>query len=235
MSRLETVLRTLPETVDWPEPSPHLAARVTSLNRSAAFPRRRPLWRWALLVVAAVFLVAGLIPGTREAMADLLHEAGVRIGFVSDTPQLDVDTLDLGRRLDLAEAEGLVEFDLAYPSTLARPDATFIAPDLQVTMVWEDEGALLIQGEEGDLYAEKGISPDTEVVPVSVGDQPGLWIEGADHTFTLLDPDGNRLEETSRLAGNVLLWTFDGVDYRLELSDGIDRALEIATSLERKP
>lgn len=235
MSRLETVLRTLPETVDWPEPSPHLAARVTSLNRSAAFPRRRPPWRWALLVVAAVFLVAGLIPGTREAMADLLHEAGVRIGFVSDTPQLDVDTLDLGRRLDLAEAEGLVEFDLAYPSTLARPDATFIAPDLQVTMVWEDEGALLIQGEEGDLYAEKGISPDTEVVPVSVGDQPGLWIEGADHTFTLLDPDGNRLEETSRLAGNVLLWTFDGVDYRLELSDGIDRALEIATSLERKP
>jgi hypothetical protein len=235
LSRLETVLRTLPEAVDWPEPSPHLGARVTAVNRSADSPRRRPLWGWAVPILAAVVLVAGLIPGTRQAMADLLHEAGVRIGFVSGTPSLDVDTLDLGRRVDLEEAEELVEFDLAYPSTLAGPDATFIAPDLQVAMVWAEEGVLLIQGREGDLYAEKGLSPDTDVVPVSVGDQTGLWIEGADHTFTLLDPEGNRLEETSRLAGNVLLWNSDGVDYRLELGDGIDRALEIATSLERRP
>lgn len=234
MSRLEAVLQTLPESVDWPEPSPHLAARVTATvgSRPAIVA---PRWRWVLLTLAATTLVAVLIPGPRQAIANLLHEAGVRIGFVADAPSLDATALDLGRPIEFDEAGGLVEFDPAVPMALGDPDAVFVSRDLHVTMVWEEEAVLLTQGSQGDLYAEKSAGPDTEVVPVSVGDRPGLWIEGADHSFTLLDPLGNRLEQTSRLAGNVLLWGAGGVDYRLEMREGIDRALEIATSVERTP
>jgi hypothetical protein len=236
MSRVETVLQTLPELVDWPEPSPHLAARVAAIVGSRRPVIRVPQWRrWALVALAAATVVAGLIPGPRQAVANLLHEAGVRIGFLTDTPSLDAESLDLGRDVEFEEAAALVEFDPAAPIALGRPDAVFLSRDLQLTMVWEEDAVLLTQGSQGDLYAEKGTGPDTEVVPVSVGDSPGLWIEGADHSFTLLDPDGNRLEQTSRLAGNVLLWSADGVDYRLELREGMQRALEISTSLERTP
>jgi hypothetical protein len=65
-----------------------------------------------------------------------------------------------------------------------------------------------------------------------IGEDPGIWIEGAGHSFTLLDEDGNPVEETARLAANVLLWSADGYDFRLELTDDLNQALEIAQSME---
>lgn len=227
MSRLETILNDLPQTVDWPEPSEHLATRVTGHIESARQPRR--LRRWAV-AIAVLTLVIGLVPDTRQAVADLLHEAGVRIGFVDEVPTDLADDLNLGNPSTMEEAAEHASFDLPTPAALGPADGVYLDGGA-VTMVWEGP-TLLTQQPGGEPYATKGVGPDTEATHVAVAGDPGLWIEGAEHTFTLLDLQGNPVEETTRLAANVLLWSSDGVDYRLELTGDLDRALEIATSLK---
>jgi hypothetical protein len=118
------------------------------------------------------------------------------------------------------------------PRELGPPDAVFLNTDLHVSMVWEDEVVLLTQTAADGDYAQKGIGPGTEIIAVEVNGQQGLWLEGAQHTFSLLDPEGVPMDETTRLAHNVLLWNDDGIDFRLELTDDLERALEIAESLE---
>jgi hypothetical protein len=62
-----------------------------------------------------------------------------------------------------------------------------------------------------------------------------LWIEGAIHTFTLLDQAGNPIEETTRLAANVLLWEINGVNHRLETTGDLQNSLAVVETLEPLP
>lgn len=227
MSRLETILNDLSHTVDWPEPSEHLATRVTRHIESA--PRTHRLRRWAIAIITLT-LVVGLVPDTRQAMADLLHEAGVRIGFVQETPTDLTDDLNLGDPSTMEQAAEHASFELQAPVALGPPDEVYLDGQA-VSMVWEGP-TLLTQAPAGEPYALKGVGSDTDASHVVIAGDPGIWIEGAEHTFTLLDQQGNPVEETTRLAANVLLWSSNGVDYRLELTGDLDRAMEIATSLE---
>lgn len=230
MSRLETILATLPQAVDWPEPSEHLVTRVGTRIRSRRRLTTPPRWAVAA-VVAVLIVVTGLAPGTRQAVADLLHEAGVRIGFVHRTPARVASDLDLGEPVSVEHASAEVGFMLQYPSILDPPQSAYLEGGT-VMLVWEGP-ILLTQRAGGEAYAEKGLGPATEATGVVVAGEPGLWIGGAEHSFTLLDAEGDLIEETTRLAANVLLWSADGIDYRLELTDGLERALAIAGSLER--
>ncbi len=230
MSRLETILTALPESVDWPQPPEHLATRVGARIRSQRLVRTPPRWAVAA-VVAALIVVIGVVPGTRQAVADLLFEAGVRIGFVDRSPTQLAADLDLGEPVPIETASSGVGFVLQYPSILDPPRRAHLEAGA-VTMIWEGP-ILLTQRAGGEAFAEKGLGPATEATVVVVAGEPGLWIEGAEHTFTLLDADGELIEETTRLAANVLLWSSEGIDFRLELTDGLERALEIAGSLEK--
>jgi hypothetical protein len=234
MSKLNQVLATLPNTVDWPEPPEHLPARVVARieaeGNRGTFRLRQ--WVWAASVL--MLLVVALIPGTRQAVADLFQEAGVRIGFVEEAPDGLGRDLELGDLVALAEAETRVDFELRYPEVLGPPEETYIDGAGLVSMMWEGP-VLLIQRADGAFYGEKRLGSDTSVADVTVADEPGLWLEGAGHSFTYLDAEGNRIEETTRLAGNVLLWSADGVDHRLELTGNLSRALEIAESMELSP
>ena len=49
----------------------------------------------------------------------------------------------------------------------------------------------------------------------------------AAHTFTLLDAAGNPVEETTRLAANVLLWEGNGLNHRLETTGDLPSSLGI--------
>lgn len=227
MSRLETILNDLSHTVDWPEPSEYLATRVAVHIESA--PRSHRLRRWAI-AIAVLTLAIGLVPDTRQAVAVLLHEAGVRIGFVEEVPTDLVKDLSLGDSSTMREATEHATFELQTPAALGPADEVYV-DDEAVSMVWQGP-TLLTQQAGGEPYALKGVGPDTDATHVAVAGDPGLWIEGAEHTFTLLDQQGNPVEETARLAANVLLWSSGGVDYRLELTGDLDRALEIATSLD---
>lgn len=239
MSHLEQVLASMPGSIDWPEPSPHMASRVTARLEGGAARRStsRLIWTAALVAIAAIVV----IPGTRQAVADLIVEAGVRIGVIEETPTAGAG-LELGEEESLVEAGAAVDFNLAIPSELGPPDAIYLDSGT-VSMVWSgagslpaapdtDIGVLLTQHTSGDIGAFKALPPETTLTEVMVEAGRALWIEGAEHTFTILDLEGNPIEETSRLAANVLLWTSGGVDYRLELTGGLDQALTIANSLE---
>lgn len=234
MNKLDRVLATLPDTVDWPEPSEHLPARVVARmeaeGKRGTFRLRRWVWAAGMLML----LVVALIPGTRQAVADLFQEAGVRIGFVEEAPADLGRDLELGDLVALVEAEARVDFELRYPEVLGPPEETYVDEAGLVSMMWEGP-VLLTQRAGGAFYAEKRIGSDTSVAEVAVSDETGLWVEGAGHSFTYLDAEGNRIEETTRLAGNVLLWSAEGVDQRLELIGDLSRALEIAESMKSSP
>jgi hypothetical protein len=63
----------------------------------------------------------------------------------------------------------------------------------------------------------------------------GLWIEGAPHVISYEDAAGIRVEEATRLAGNVLMWESDGVTHRLETTVGRQATLSLARSLQSIP
>lgn len=252
--RVEAMLTSLGDSIDWPTPSPHLPMRVMArIESEQPLPTGRVNWRRpaiaavAVLVVTLVFVVS---PSARHAVADLLSAAGIRIGVTSDQTPATGAELDLGELVQLDEVEDSVDFQLRVPGDEdpGVPDAVYLSDSGQVTMVWDGTpslpaagdsgiGLLLTQhvGNGGQEVAEKSIGPETGVQRLMVEGQPALWIEGAAHTFTLLDAEGDPIEETTRLAANVLLWEADGVDHRLETTGDLPSSLAIVETLEPLP
>lgn len=252
-THLESTLSSIGESIDWPTPSPHLPTRVIGrIEAEQPTAAARVLWRptivaIAVVVVALVFLVT---PSARQAVADLLGAAGIRIGVTSEAAPSSGAGLELGELVQLDEIEEGVGFGLRVPGAQdpGMPDAVYLSDSGQVTMVWVGTpslpaagdtgiGLLLTQHVEngGQEVAEKSIGPEAGVQRLTVEDQPGLWIEGAAHTFTLLDTEGNPIQETTRLAANVLLWEAYGVNHRLETTGDLPSALTIVEALEPGP
>lgn len=253
-SQLESTLASLGDSIDWPTPSPHLPARVIARIEAEQPPTAgRAPWRRPALAAIAV-LVAILLfvfsPSARQAVADLLSAAGIRISVTSEqTPTAGAD-LELGQLVELDEVGDRVDFQLRVPGDEdpGVPDAVYLSDSGQVTLVWGGTPSLPAAGDTGigllltqyagngaQEVAEKAIGPETGVQRLTVEGQPALWIEGAAHTFTLLDTEGNPIEETTRLAANVLLWEVEGVNHRLETTGDLQCALPIANTLEPVP
>jgi hypothetical protein len=75
------------------------------------------------------------------------------------------------------------------------------------------------------------VDAHTRVESVRVGASPGFWISGGPHEIGYLKPDGEPFPESTRLAGNTLVWQRGAVTLRLECSCTKDRALGIAESM----
>lgn len=251
--QVESKLASLGESIDWPTPSPHLAQRVVARIESEMVEVRRRGWRRPAIALAAVLMVTivmALSPSAREAVADLLGAAGIRIGFTADpTPAAGAD-LNLGEPLPINDLPGVVDFDVRIPGgeDPGPPDAVYVNDGGQVTMVWvgtpilpaageSDIGLLLTQHKSngGQEVAEKSVGPETGVQRLTVEGQPALWIDGAAHRFTLLDAEGNPIEETTRLAANVLLWDARGISHRLETTGDLQTTLTTVDKLEPVP
>lgn len=253
-SRLESTLTSLGDSIEWPTPSPHLSARVRArIESEQPTAAGRAIWRrpagaaFATLVVALLLVFS---PTARQAVADLLSSAGIRIGVTSDqTPAIGAE-LDLGELVQPTEVEDRVAFQVRVPAGRdpGAPSAVYLSDSGEITMVWDgtpslpaagDTGITLLfaqyTGDDGREVAEKSIGPETGVHRLTVEGQPALWIEGAAHTFTLLDTEGNPIEETARLAANVLLWEANGVNHRLETTHNLQRALTLVDALEELP
>lgn len=242
MTDLESVLGRVSETIEWPEPSPHLVSRVMARVEAHRAPSTSR--HWVLGAVALLVMTLVALPGPRQAVADLFEEAGVLIGLVDEDPADPGRGLDLGERVSMELAVATAGFVPRTPlGELGPPDALYLDSGGTVSMVWKGSDALpadadtgiailLTQSEGEARRAVKGVGPSTlvEIVPVDGG--AGLWIEGAPHAFTLTDSDGNPSEETTRLAANVLLWEAGGLDYRLELTGDLNQAITVAESLE---
>ncbi len=249
-SPIEQALLDLAHHIDWPEPS----APTPDLQRQLASnpTRARSRHRWIPVTALLLVLVASLLlfsPRARQAVADLLGVAGIEITFDPDPADAVGAELELGEAVSIEEATEAVDFELSAPGSLGPPDAVFLSDrpsSGRVSMVWESEETLPASGDTGIglLYSQfalelaedaifvKSVTPDTSVRAVEVGSAIGLWLEGAPHVISYEDAGGNRVEEETRLAGNVLMWESDGVTHRIETTVGLQATLAMAGSLQ---
>lgn len=249
-SPLESRMSALADAIDWPTPSPQLSTRVLAEIESAPTTSRRDRWRRPAIAIATVVVVTGVMvfsPSAREAVADLFDAAGIRIGLTDDpAPSAGAD-LNLGEPTPLDDVGQNVDFVVRAPTGAepGTPDGVYLGDNGEVTMVWTDRqtlpaaadtkvGLLLAQRrvDAPRHIGDKAIGPGTEVRLLEVEGQSAVWVEGAPHTLTFLDSDDNAVEETTRLAANVLLWEANGVNHRLETTGDLESALAIVETLE---
>src|SRR5439155_22559674 len=88
----------------------------------------------------------------------------------------------------------------------------------------------LLRFERG-LVLKKVVPGETAIAEVPVNGSPGAYLSGAPHLVLLLGEHGEVVEESARLARDVLVWSQGGVSYRLEGDLTRNEALTLARSL----
>ncbi len=242
MTELERALVALGRDLDVPE-APDLAASVRARveprrgRRTTPAPRRLAV---ALVLVLLAALLATLaIPDARSALFRVLHIGGATIEVVDELPDVPAEPdleLALGQRVTLADATRDAGFDVLQLEQ--RPDAVYLGDRGTVWQLYgtpERVRLLLAQtpfhSVDQELLLKKLAAPGTQVEPVTVGGGEGAFLSGDPHFLLLLDELGNPVEDSARLAANVLLWSADGIAYRLEGDVDRETALELAESL----
>lgn len=240
---IETALRDLAEGIEWP-------ASVDVTTRLQLDERVRRTWRPGVALIAgvvALVLVVLLVPSARQAVANLLEVAGIRIEFGS-TPSLPPPTdLAPGQLVDMEVADEAVDFSIMKPDVLEPPTAVHLLQwelGTQVFLAWAASDQLPEVGESGvglllaefraDLDEEfftKIVSGGTTVDRVTIDGVPAFWLAGAPHVFMFETGRRDLVEDGTRLTGNVLIWEANGVTYRLESNLSLDESLVIAESL----
>lgn len=167
----------------------------------------------------------------------------------SPSPQSLGGSLHLGRLVSLAEARTLADFPIQLPSLpdLGAPAEVWVSgtgPSVMVSFAWpagpagpaapgSNVGLLLSQfrGTVNPSMVSKWIGGDTTLEAVIVHNQAGFWISGAPHNVAFPVTGLGVHEDYFRLSGNVLMWTADGLTFRLETATGRDEAMRIAESV----
>jgi hypothetical protein len=219
-----------------------------------------PAWRRLALAGMAVVLLAAAVlvvsPGTREAVARRLGLRGIDIRLGGERPTPTVTTrpgerleLGLGERVTLEEARRRAAFPLLVPTAAGfqRPDAVYVNPDQplggRVDFVYRarpglpaspyTDAGLLVTQFQGTLTADfiKKVVAGGLVEEVQVAGQPGYWFSGVPHFFTYRDRAGEVTDESTRLAGNTLVWQAGALTLRLEGQLSRQEALRVAASM----
>lgn len=213
MTDLELQLRDLGAHLDVPATPPLLDAVLPRLSR-----RRR---RHRLLVVAvatgiAALLVALVVPGSRASLLRFFHIRGATVTIVDRLPPLTTR-----RPLGTPVSHGRAPFRLLLPSG-RRPERVY-AGDGGYWLRYR--GLLLFEFESGDGAAilKKVVSGTTDVEPVRVDGEPGIWI-GGHHGLYL--PGGPPVS-----SGHALVWQHGPLTLRLEAAVGREQALAIARTV----
>jgi len=223
---------------------PDLAAGVLARiePRRPARPHSR---RWAVVLAAVVLaaLAATLaIPDARSALLRVLHIGGEQIELVDELPpvppqpaEIDLD-LALGIRATLEQARREAGFDLHELDT--EPDRVYLGGRGTVWFLYGTPASvrLLVAQTprvriDETLIVKKLVPSGTQVEQVSVAGERGFYLGGSPHLLLLLDESGDVIEESARLARNVLVWESNGVAYRLEGEFTREEALRLAQSL----
>jgi hypothetical protein len=223
------------------------------------FPRvrsfGRPAWKPVAFAAALVLalLVGSLVafPSVRETVADWLGVRGIGITVVPTLSPIPTSyrSLLIGRPASLEEARAAVAWPVLVPEDplLGPPDEVYLDlahRDGAVSLVWgarpglpaastTGAGLLLTEfrGSISERFFQKFVGPGTTIERVHVGDRVGYWISGAPHEVVVLDPSGEPILDTIRLAGNVLMWEDGELTLRLESELGKDDALRVAATV----
>lgn len=257
-ARLDLVLTRMASAVGYPA-TPDIAAGVAARLERAPAPSASVTTPWwgmrPAYAVAAVIVALGLFfsvtPGARRAVAEWLGVAGVRIEVDNEsTPSVPATSseLDLGEPVTLSEAASIAPFDLKLPvgGPFADPDMVLVdrsGGGVRVSFVYEPgggippsemtgAGAILSQFDAEVLIDSiKKVSSDGSVRFAEVNGKPAYFISGAPHVVGYTDAEGNLVPDTSRLAGNVLLWELGDITFRLESELTFEQALNVARSI----
>jgi hypothetical protein len=149
--------------------------------------------------------------------------------------------------MSLAQAQRQMGFRILLPHTpeLGAPDEVHVQPlyiSEQVFLVYRPRPGLPASAETGVgmLVSEFRAAPDGgfykkvavgsgSVDFVRVNGEPGYWIRGG-HEVAYVDENGNPIQDTARLAANVLLWQHGDLTLRIESSLSRAEVLRIARS-----
>ena len=226
------------------------APRLTARRRERlALRRRRPGWRAALAVAAALLAVLIATPQGRAAIAHVFRFAGVELRLEpgpvrswsagparpGGATQPSGAALPGEHRMSLEQARRQVSFPILVPAALGPPPevvvsdggrvVSLIYPRTRYGLLRMDEFA----GRPDQIYFEK-IVHIGDVTPVTVNGAKALWIKGP-QVLVYIRPDGSPAAAPPRLtAGNTLLWSAPRVALRLEGNVGRAAALAIAGS-----
>jgi hypothetical protein len=196
--------------------------------------------RWALAVALAALvslLAAAAIPDARSALLRFLHLGGARIELVDELPTVATTDLEgaLGERVTLEEARERGGFALRELDH--QPDRVYLGPRGTVWFLYgtPTHVRLLVaqtpRSTVDPIFTRKIAGADTHVEQVEVDGSPGALLMGAPHVVLLVDERGRIVEESARLARDVLLWDDNGIVYRLEGDFEKEEAIELAGSL----
>jgi hypothetical protein len=245
MTELEVQLRDLGATVAYP-PTPDLAGAV----RRRLAERPMPWWRarsrrQALAIALAVLAVAVAavmaVPEARTAILRFLRIGSVTVERVETLPPAQERPLSvgLGRRVSVAEGERIAGFRMLLPPLKQPVERVYARGNMQSAFLdVPDEGSVLlteIRGSDQFGFAKKAAGEGTRFEEDVVNGEFALWIVGAPHVVMFREPNGQIREVTTRLAGNVLVWTRGDLTLRLEGELTKERALEIARSTTEPP
>jgi hypothetical protein len=236
---LERSLVALGRDLDMPA-APDLVSAVRSRIAARGEPGAWRRWAPAVALVVLATVAATLaIPDARSALFRALHIGGAQIELVDELPEVPAPfdlELALGERVTLEQASRSAGFDLRELDE--EPDRVYRGERGTVWFLFgspEDVRLLVAQtpfhSVDQPLLLKKLRNAGTSVEPLLVEGSEGAYLSGEPHFLFLLDELGNPIEDSARLARNVLLWDAEGVAYRLEGDFTRDEALELADAL----
>jgi hypothetical protein len=214
---LERELRALGRYLDVPR-APDVTRAVRARLVSPA-GRRRPVLRYALVVLLVVLSAVLAVPPVRAAVFDFFRIGGVSVRSEPGPAVPPTPALTSRPVADLAEAERLTGLRVRPPWSLGRPDSVEVVEGRVVSLGWRATGGrpeIRLDAFAGPLEPvfEKHLSL-AEARQVDVGGVPGWYVAGP-HEIVYVDPGGLRRSASARLAGPTLIWVRGELTYRLE-------------------
>jgi hypothetical protein len=225
-------LRALGRQLDVP-PAPDVTRAVRA--RLASPPaRRRPVLRYALVVLLVLLSAVLAVPPVRAAVLDFFRIGGVSIRSEPGPPVPPTPALTSRPVADLQEAERVTGLRVRPPAALGPPDSVLVVEGRVVSVGWRasaDRPEVRLDAFDGlpEPIFEKYLQ-FREAVEVDVGGLPG-WYVGGPHEVVYVDPGGVRRESSARLAGPTLIWVRGGTTYRLEADLPATRLAAVAASI----
>jgi hypothetical protein len=225
MTSLEHELRSVAPALDWPaerDLAPAVRARIGGVR-----PRRRGALVLAFALVVLGVAIAFAVPPARSEILDWLGIGTARVELVDELPDVPVTgRLYLGPRTSLADARKAVTYHVQTSPLLGTPKEVHRLGD-QIAFVY---GNKLVVLQTRGMFFTKEVGPGTNVEPVLVKGERGIWISGSEHFFGYIGGTDGSGPVQFYLAGNALLWQDDELTLRLEGDLTRAQALEIARS-----